>query len=108
MKNILIGIILVLGIQSAYSFYKDYNNKKIILDVVNLKNCVVNSVHKKDTLMYTRDGKKIFFLKASLSCQDRGNLIVEMQYVNGRKRDKQGINMYFENGTTIKRGIWYR
>jgi hypothetical protein len=107
MKNILVGIILTLSMQYLYNFYKVYNNKNIVLDIVNLKNCVVNAVHKEDTLMYSQDGKKVFFLKANLVCKEKGDIMAEMQYVEGRKRDRQGLKIYWENGSWSKSGLWY-
>jgi len=107
MKNILIGIILTLSTQYGYKFYIINSDKNIILDIVNLQNCDVNAIHKEDTLMYSNDGKKVFFLKANLVCEKKGDIMVEMQYVEGRERKQQGLKIYWANGGWSKSGLWY-
>lgn len=107
MKNILIGIVLILSLQYGYSLYKTSNNKNIILDIVNVKNCNVTSVHKEDTLMHSHDGEKVFYLKANLICEKEGDIMAEIQYIQGRERNKQGLNIYWSNGSWTKSGVWY-
>lgn len=107
MKKILLGIILVIGFQFIYSYYSTMKDKNIVLDIIDRSNCVVHGVSKEDTLMYSRDGKHVYFLKASLTCEDGGNLIAEIQYVKDRERKNQGLKIYWQDGSQYKTGVWY-
>lgn len=109
---IITTIVVTLGVLIAllwgFGTYQINETKKIILDVTNMKDCEVDKTHKKDSNMVTQDGEKIYFIQGLMQCEQDKNILIEMQYVKNRAREKQGLKITKSTGEYNKSGIWYR
>ena len=106
---ILILSILLSGcIKSNDNIKLNDDIKKSIIKIVDdgfSAKCIIIDFIKEDTLMYLRDKRKIFFVKANLLCNPIGINFIEMQYVHNRK--EQAYKVYWNNGNSTKIGLWY-
>ena len=83
-----------------------FNNKSIISNAVDVSQCTLSNIQKRNTGMVSRDGKTVYFLQANATCENKQDMFIKMQHVKGRNKKNEGVIIYRGN-SKMQTGIWY-